>query len=206
MNVSEPTSMPVALSQTPAEVRKKRLMDAALNLFAEFGFHGVAVPRIAKEAGVATGSVYNYFESKEELVNELFWTLKQTLKNYYLTDYPIEADASAQFKFIWGRLQQYALDFPEAFQFIEGQLHSSYLSDKCIALQEEVFEIGRVFVRFGQSQGVIAHADPQLIVALFFGAFVQFFKDTRANRQNWSMENSLIYRDLCWKAISVLTS
>lgn len=178
-------------------------MESALTLFSELGFHGVAVPKIAKEAGISTGSVYNYFTSKEELVNELFWFWKERLKSYYLTDYPAETDTRTQFEFIWSRLHKYADDFPKAFQFIEGHLHSSYLNQKCLILEEEVFEIGRFFVRGGQKAGILHKADPQMIVAFFFGAFVQYFKDTRSNRQSWDLRNSLIVRDLCWKAMAL---
>lgn len=183
-------------------IRKDRLMGAALNLFSELGFHGVAVPRIAKDAGIATGSVYNYFKSKEDLVNQLFWFWKQKLKSYFLNDYPAEASSRAQFDFIWERLHQYTDDFPQAFLFIEGHLHASYLTKECLALEEEVFEIGRLFVRGGQGADVIRAGDPQMIVAFFFGAFVQYFKDTRAKRQVWSLENSLAIRDLCWLAMA----
>jgi len=183
-------------------IRKDRLMEAALNLFSELGFHGVSVPKIAKDAGIATGSVYNYFKNKEDLVNELFWFWKQKLKSYYLTDYPAEASTRLQFEFIWERLHGYTDDFPQAFLFIEGHLHASYLTKECLALEEEVFEIGRFFVRGGQAAGVLREGDPQMIVAFFFGAFVQFFKDTRAKRQVWSIENSLVIRDLCWSAMT----
>ncbi|MBC7531074.1 MAG: TetR/AcrR family transcriptional regulator [Oligoflexus sp.] len=184
-------------------IRKDRLMAAALNLFSELGFHGVAVPRIAKDAGIATGSVYNYFKSKEDLVNELFWIWKQKLKGYYLTDFPADASTRMQFEFIWQRLHKYTDDFPQAFLFIEDHLHASYLTKDCLALEEEVFEIGRYFVRGGQAAGVLRVTDPQMIVGFFFGAFVQYFKDTRSNRQIWNIENSLAIRDLCWAAMVV---
>ncbi|MBC7661086.1 MAG: TetR/AcrR family transcriptional regulator [Chitinophagaceae bacterium] len=189
------------IERDSAAVRKDKLMGAALKLFSEFGFHGVAVPKIAKDAGMSTGSVYNYFESKEELVNELFWVWKDQLKSYYLTDYPMTENTEGQFIFIWNRLHQYAHDFPDAFQFIESQLHSSYLTKECADLEEEVFEIGRMFVRGGQAAGVLRDNDPQMIVAFFFGAFVQYFKDTRACRQKWSLEASLEVRDLCWTSM-----
>ncbi|RYZ89900.1 MAG: TetR/AcrR family transcriptional regulator, partial [Proteobacteria bacterium] len=92
---------------------RDRLMGAALSLFSEFGFHGVAVPKIAKAAGIATGSIYSYFSSKEDLANELFWTWKLQLKSYYLTDYPAAASIEDQFCFIWARLHSYADDYPE---------------------------------------------------------------------------------------------
>src|SRR6185503_5568621 len=47
--------------------KRRRMLDAALTAFAERGYHGVAVPEVAAAAGVSTGTIYVYFESKEAL-------------------------------------------------------------------------------------------------------------------------------------------
>ena len=61
---------------TPARagsVDKRRLiLDAAIRVFAQRGFHHCRVSDVADEAGVAYGLVYHYFGSKEEILNQLF--------------------------------------------------------------------------------------------------------------------------------------
>jgi AcrR family transcriptional regulator len=60
---------------TPARggVDKRRLiLDSAIHVFAERGFHHCRVSDVADEAGVAYGLVYHYFDSKEEILNQLF--------------------------------------------------------------------------------------------------------------------------------------
>jgi len=61
---------------TPARagaVDKRRLiLDAAIRVFARQGFHHCRVSDVADEAGVAYGLVYHYFNSKEEILNQLF--------------------------------------------------------------------------------------------------------------------------------------
>ncbi len=52
--------------------KKKIILDTALRLFAEQGYHKTTIQLIAKEAGISKGLVYNYFESKESLLNEIF--------------------------------------------------------------------------------------------------------------------------------------
>lgn len=52
--------------QLPLE-KKERILKAAAGIFAERGFAGTDVAQIAARAGVAKGSLYNYFESKEDL-------------------------------------------------------------------------------------------------------------------------------------------
>src|SRR5207247_1931007 len=55
-----------------------QILDAAIHVFARQGFHACRVSDIADEAGVAYGLVYHYFNSKEQVLNELFterWSL-----------------------------------------------------------------------------------------------------------------------------------
>src|SRR5260370_17807378 len=47
-------------------------MDAAIKVFAERGFHTATVAEIARGAGVADGTIYLYFKSKDDLLLRLF--------------------------------------------------------------------------------------------------------------------------------------
>lgn len=49
-----------------------QILDAAQKVIAEHGFHGSQVSRIAKEAGVADGTIYLYFKNKEDILIQLF--------------------------------------------------------------------------------------------------------------------------------------
>ena len=51
------------------EVRRKQILDAALVVFGEKGFHASNVSDVAAQAGVSQGTIYWYFESKEELIS-----------------------------------------------------------------------------------------------------------------------------------------
>lgn len=52
------------------EEKKLLIMQAALELFANEGFHPTSISEIAKKAGISKGLMYNYFESKEDLLKE----------------------------------------------------------------------------------------------------------------------------------------
>ena len=61
-------------AQQNEEIRlesQKKIMDAAFELVAKQGYESTSISQIARKAGVAKGLVYNYFESKEELLNSL---------------------------------------------------------------------------------------------------------------------------------------
>ena len=51
--------------------RKTSILDAALHLFGKEGYHSASISKISKKAGVSKGLMYNYFESKEELLKDL---------------------------------------------------------------------------------------------------------------------------------------
>ena len=54
------------------EDRRKLILDAAIRVFAEHGYHGSRVGDIAAEAGVAHGLLYHYFSSKDEVLETVF--------------------------------------------------------------------------------------------------------------------------------------
>jgi TetR/AcrR family transcriptional regulator, fatty acid metabolism regulator protein len=54
------------------EDRRRRILDAAVRVFARSGYHGSRVGDIATEAGVAHGLLYHYFASKDEVLETVF--------------------------------------------------------------------------------------------------------------------------------------
>src|SRR6266853_1178655 len=55
-----------------ADLTRQRLVRAALELFTTRGYHDTTTPLLAKKAGIAEGTIYRHFDSKEHLLNELY--------------------------------------------------------------------------------------------------------------------------------------
>lgn len=55
------------LKSIDKEDKRNLIIDVAANLFSEFGFHEVNMEMVAKQAGIAKGTIYNYFKSKDDL-------------------------------------------------------------------------------------------------------------------------------------------
>jgi TetR/AcrR family fatty acid metabolism transcriptional regulator len=58
--------------------KRRAILHAAVKVFAEKGYHGCRIADVAKQAGVAYGLVYHYFQNKEELLESVFaeqWTI-----------------------------------------------------------------------------------------------------------------------------------
>jgi AcrR family transcriptional regulator len=60
------------------EARRKQILDAATRVFAARGFHSTTIRQIAKEAGVADGTIYNYFGNKGDLLLGILDRLNET--------------------------------------------------------------------------------------------------------------------------------
>ena len=66
------------MAKAPPVDRRRQILDAAIRVFARQGFNACRVSDIAREANVAYGLVYHYFNSKDQVLNELFverWSL-----------------------------------------------------------------------------------------------------------------------------------
>ncbi len=59
-------------------VRRSQILDAAVKVFAEKGFHGTTIRQIATEAGLADGTIYIYFKNKTDLLIGIMNRLNQS--------------------------------------------------------------------------------------------------------------------------------
>ena len=72
-------SAPTDTAGSPPVDRAALVRDALRRVVAERGFHGASMSAVAKAAGVATGTAYVHYESKDELVIAAYLELKQQL-------------------------------------------------------------------------------------------------------------------------------
>jgi TetR/AcrR family fatty acid metabolism transcriptional regulator len=73
--------------------KRDRILKAAVKVFARNGFHATRVSEVAKAAGVADGTIYLYFKSKEELLFSLFEDRVGKLLAYMRDELPKKKDA-----------------------------------------------------------------------------------------------------------------
>jgi AcrR family transcriptional regulator len=76
---------------------------------------GISAPtaRISKEAGVAEGTLFVYFPTKDDLLCELYLDLKADLRKAIATDYPVDASVKRRFRHLWDRLIEWGTRHPE---------------------------------------------------------------------------------------------
>lgn len=170
--------------------RRASILAAALDCFVERGFHGTAIPQIAERAGIAAGTLYHYFDSKEALVNALYRTWKAAVAQRVFTAFPQGAPVREQFRVMWDEMVAFAREAPAAFAFIELHNHASYLDADSRALEERITTFGIEFIRGAQRRGELRAAPPLLLVGIVMGAFIGLVRK--------SAECDLVLDDAAW--------
>lgn len=92
--------------------KRKRILDAATRVIVAQGLSAPTMG-IAKEAGIANGSLFTYFETKSALLNQLYLELKQEMASTAMKDFPVEAELREQFCHMWRNWGNWAVRFPE---------------------------------------------------------------------------------------------
>jgi AcrR family transcriptional regulator len=166
--------MPTASAKPrPATIDKRdAILDAALELFVEKGFHGTAVPEIAERANVGAGTIYRYFPSKEAVVNALYQQYKGELTALVMRDFSLDAPAKQLVHHLWTRLADFARRKPRAYAFLELHHHSTYLDETSVAIEQRILDMGVRFIQAAQQRGELKPLPPMLLLAIVTGAFV----------------------------------
>lgn len=178
-------------------------MRAAITCFVDRGFHGTAVPQIAKQAGVSAGTLYHYFPSKEALVNELYRKWKGAVGQRVFTAFPQGAPVREQFRVMWHELARFAREEPAAFGFIELHNHASYLDDESAAMDGNLKDFARGMVRLAQAQGLLKPLDPTVLMELVFGAFYGLIRAHQDGRVELTDELIANTEQACWDAVAI---
>lgn len=170
----------------------KAILRAAIQVFAKKGYHGCRISDVAREARVAYGLVYHYFEDKEQLLQSVFehgWggfvaRVREVAESSLSLDQKVAGIASVAF-------EAYRFD-PRAVKVIILEIARSPAVDRA-SRQSAFVDVIRMCERMfadAQSKGELAaDADPLLCAALLFGsiemaltAFVLGWKNGRSEK------------------------
>lgn len=88
------------MARPKSEDKRNAILDSALGIFAEQGL-GAPTAKIAKGAGVAEGTLFNYFETKDELLNQLYLVVKSALRDVMLPGFPKDQSIKARLHHTW---------------------------------------------------------------------------------------------------------
>jgi AcrR family transcriptional regulator len=181
--------------------KAEAILGAALELFVERGFHGTSVPSVAERAGVAAGTIYHYFASKDALVNALYQRWKTEIGARIVTDFPVDRPVREQFRTIWERMADFALAHRNELAFLELHHHGSYLDDRSRRIENQINEFGTAMVLRAQADQGLKPLPPALLVELMNGAFLGVFRAALEGRLPFTKEMLMQAEQCCWEAV-----
>jgi TetR/AcrR family transcriptional regulator, repressor of fatR-cypB operon len=181
--------------------KRQAILDAALTLFAQRGYHGTTVPSVADTAGVGAGTIYRYFENKEALANTLYKEWKTQLGEFILEGFPFDASVREQFRTWYDRQMGFILEHPDASAYMNLHHHASYLDAENLALEEMHAGLGTQLVERGQAAFVLRKGEPMLLLALVYGAIVGLARASWEGRIEITEEVLETAEQACWELV-----
>jgi len=99
------------MARPRSDEKRAAILEAATRVIVTQGL-GATTAGIAKEAGIANGSLFTYFDTKTELLNELYLELKRELAAISLHKLPSDAELRDQMYHIWKSWSEWAVSSP----------------------------------------------------------------------------------------------
>jgi AcrR family transcriptional regulator len=185
------------------EATRQRLLRAALELYTSVGFRSTTTPMIAERAGVAEGTIYRHFGSKEELLNEAYrasqrWAtgLLAELRDSH------PGGAGESLRRLGRRIVEGAERDPAAVRMVLHCREERHLDERSRESAREFRAALQEIVAAGKSDGVI-RAGPADLWASLWLAMIGFAAE-RVGSREWGLEHPQLGLALeaAWDAIA----
>ncbi len=186
--------------RTKDEAKEQLIFDTALRLIQQTGLSGLKMSELAKEAGVATGTVYIYFADKPTLIQQLYaYLLRKSLSD--LGEGINDTDPlRVKIQKITRNYLDDNLANPQYTAFFEQYYRSPYyvLTDAVEAEETTAMQPIIDLIIEGQQQTIIKEARPDLLLTLVCGMLDELAKQAHFTKQpisesDWDLTFSVIW-------------
>ena len=162
--------------------KARQLTEAAIDLFASEGFWNTPTARIAKHAGVATGTLFNYFASKELLIDAVYTQLKREWMAHLTAGLPAGGSLKEQVEHLWFRHIDWGLRFPRRYSLMNQLKLSNLVSQEAQQSQEAELAFAYDMIVRGIAAGQLVDAPVAYIAQIVYAqleAAVQYASDEK---------------------------
>jgi AcrR family transcriptional regulator len=127
------------------EDKEKAILEAAITVFAERGFWNTPTSLISKTAHVAEGTLFNYFATKDDLINAVYLDIKNELAEELMSSFRAQKTVREKMRANWNRYIEWGVQNPDKFNVLQ-QISTSFKLDANIRAQgmEPFAEIERL--------------------------------------------------------------
>ena len=188
------------MARPKSEDKRNAIRAAAITLFVERGIWSTPTSAISKAAGVAEGTLFTYFSTKEVLVNELYRMLKQELAEALLADFPKTAELRGQFQYIWNGYIHWAERHPAKLKVMAQLQVSDQITAESKAIGYAPFaEIERLAHDSITRKQI--HAYPVSFIAAVFSSMAETTMAAMAQNKNAEMDYCAAGFEVFWRGI-----
>lgn len=187
------------------ENKKQAILKAALELFAEQGFHDAPMAVLATRAKVGVGSIYRYFIDKNGLIDDLYHEVDTALQQAMMQGVDRHLSTRQQFLQFITNLILFLDQHPQEFKFLEQYYHSPFGIDK---KREQLLLENRqggknhfMELFFKGSNAEIKGLPIPVLLALAFGPVLFLLRDAIAGLVELNETVIAQVAEGCWDAI-----
>jgi AcrR family transcriptional regulator len=101
------------VARPKSEDKRNAILDAATRVFAERGLTAAPTSEISKQAGVAEGTLFTYFKTKDDLINALYREIKLELADAMMSGFPRKKSVRARLRHVWDGYVNWGVTNPE---------------------------------------------------------------------------------------------
>ncbi|NOU16462.1 MAG: TetR/AcrR family transcriptional regulator [Bacteroidales bacterium] len=179
----------------------KAIHKAAMKLVIKTGFVGLRMADVAVEAGLATGTLYVYYKSKEALINDVFYETKKEVVDNILDPKHQSETFYSTFRNIWFSYFKFCFENPEKMLFCEQFLYSGYISKDLIDKVELMFEPLHQTLIDAQKNGLIKQVDVEILIAQMHGAIHEIVKILMKQKKQLGKIQLQRCFDMAWDSV-----
>jgi AcrR family transcriptional regulator len=99
------------MARLKSEDKRNSILSAATRIFAERGL-GAPTAAVTTAAGVAEGTLFTYFKTKDDLVNALYRDIKLELADAMMSSFPRKTSVRHRFQHVWTQYVEWGLAYP----------------------------------------------------------------------------------------------
>lgn len=153
------------MARPRSDTRRSTILSAAVRVIAAEGL-SAATATIAKEAGVSNGSLFTYFPTKADLLNQLYVDIKKEMGAVILEGLSTESDLRSQMLHVWRHWVRWAVSSSEKRRVLEHLNLSDDITPETRAAGYETMAGVKALVERSRENGALRNAPLAFVLAL----------------------------------------
>src|SRR6202041_2387218 len=170
------------MARPKSEDKRNAILSAATEVFAERGL-SAATSAISSVAGVAEGTLFTYFKTKDDLINALYREIKLELADAMMSDFPRKKNIRTKLRHVWDRYVNWGIANPRQRKVLAQLTVSEVLTKESRDAGSAPFVEFQAMIRDAIEQRVFRNDVPVELISKSLAALVEATIDlTESNR------------------------